>query len=371
MKFECSAQDLVHGLVNATGALCARPAMQILEGVLVRTEEDSVMLMCSDGSLSIRSMVKADIQEPGEVVLPGRLLTEIIRKLPEGTVNFVMNDKMSVTIRCGQSRSTITGMPPEEFPQMKELFHTYALHLPQKKLREMIGKVAFAIAIQESRQALTGCLMEVTRDELRLVGLDGFRLALQRYHDDFVLPDGQDQLKAIIPGRVMNELVHILDDDNGMVTFHIEGGHLMAVANDTTLTTSLLAGEYINYRQILPTAWLSRITVKRKELQDAIERASLIAKEGKNKLIRMCASQDSLKITSNSEMGDVQEDLEAHLEGDAIDIAFNARYINDVVKNMDDECCTLCMNTNVSPCVICPLDGDSYLYLVLPVRVYN
>lgn len=371
MKFECSAQDLVYGLVNATGALSARPAMQILEGVLVHTEDEGVMLTCSDGSLSIRSFVKASVEEHGDVVLPGRLLTDIIRKLPEGTVNFAMNEKMAVTIRCGQSRSTITGLAADEFPQMKELYHTHALHLPQKKLKEMISKVIFAIAIQESRQALTGCLMEVTKDELRLVALDGFRLALQRMHDHFVLPDGQEQMKAIIPGRVMNELTHILEDSDDMATFHMDDTHMMAVINNTTLTTSLLAGDYINYRQILPTAWLSRVTVKRRELQDAIERASLIAKEGKNKLIRMNVTQNSLKITSNSDMGDVQEDLESHLEGEDIDIAFNARYISDVVKNMDEECCTLCMNTNVSPCVICPLDGDDYLYLVLPVRVYN
>ena len=235
----------------------------------------------------------------------------------------------------------------------------------------MISKVTFAIALQESRQALTGCLMEVTSDELRLVGLDGFRLALQRMHDQFVLPDGVDKVTAIIPGRVMNEIAHIMEDDDGMATFHLDSTHLMAVMGDTTLVTSLLAGEYINYRQILPTSWLTRVTVKRRELQDAIERASLMAKEGKNNLIRMKATQDNLKITSMSELGDVLEDLDAHLEGEDIEIAFNARYISDVIKNVDEECCTLCMNTNVSPCVISPLEGDNYLYLVLPVRVYN
>lgn len=371
MKFECSAQDLYYGLQNATRALSSRPAMQILEGVMIMTDEDGLYLTCSDGSLSIKSFVKADIIQAGQVILPGRLLTEIVRKLPEGTVNFSMNEKMAVTIRCGQSRSTLTGVSTNEFPQMKDLTHSFALHFPQKKLRDMISKVTFAIAIQESRQALTGCLMEVTPTELHLVGLDGFRLAMQRYNDNFVLPDDKNEIKAIIPGRVMNELVHIMDGEGEVITFHMDNTHLMAVVGNTTLVTSLLAGEYINYRQILPTAWLSRVTVKRKELQDAIDRASLMAKEGKNNLIRMKCTQGSVTITSNSEMGDVQEDLEAHLEGEDIEIAFNSRYINDVIKNVDEDCCTLCMNTAVSPCVISPMDGDSYLYLVLPVRVYN
>ena len=371
MKFECAAQDLVYGLVNATRALSSRPAMQILEGVLLRTEEDGISILCSDGSLSIKADVKAQVSKPGEVVLPGRLLTEIVRKLPEGTVSFDMNEKMAVTIRCGQSRSTITGMAADEFPQMKDLVNTHAMHFPQKKLKDMISKVTFAIALQESRQALTGCLMEMTPTELRLVGLDGFRLALQVYHDNFVLPEGKTELKAIVPGRVMTELSHIMSDDNSMATFHFDTTHMMAVLGNITLVTSLLAGEYINYRQILPSNWLTRVSVKRKELQEAIERASLMAKEGKNNLIRMKATDGNLKITSNSEMGDVLENLDAHLEGEEIEIAFNSRYISDVIKNVDEECCTLSMNTSVSPCVISPLEGESYLYLVLPVRVYN
>ncbi len=371
MKFECSTQELMIGLVNATRALGTRPAMQILEGVLLKTGENEIFITCTDGSLSIRARVKATISQEGDVVLPGKLLTEIVRKLPEGVVSIQMNDKMVVTLKCCQSRSTITGMPASDFPEMRNLQDTHALQLPQKRLREMISKVVFAIAVQESRQALTGCLMEVTKDELRLVGLDGFRLALQRMHNDFQLPSGKEQLTAIVHGHVMSEMSRIMTDEEVTVSFHMDNTHLMAVMGDTTLVATLLAGEYINYRQILPAAWLTRVTVKTKELQDAIERASLMAREGKNNLIRMNASNDRLKITSMSELGDVLEELDIHLEGEEIDIAFNARYISDVIKNVDDECCTLSMNTNVSPCVICPVEGDEYLYLVLPVRVYN
>ena len=371
MKFECSAQELMVGLVNATRALSTRPAMQILEGVLVKTEENELLITCTDGALSIRTRVKANVMEHGTVVLPGKLFTEIVRKLPEGIVTVQMNEKMAVVVRCLQSRSTLTGMSAAEFPQMKDLVNTHALHLPQKRLKEMISKVTFAIAIQESRQALTGCLMEVSKNEVRLVGLDGFRLALQRMHGDFVLPSGKEDLSAIIPGHVMGEMSRIMNDQEEFVTFHIDATHLMAVMGDTTLVTTLLAGEYINYRQILPAAWITRVTVKKKELQDAVERASLIAREGKNNLIRMNASNNMLTITSMSEMGDALEEMDIILEGDNIDIAFNARYISDVIKNVDDENCTLCMNTNVSPCVISPVEGDQYLYLVLPVRVYH
>ena len=372
MKLQCSAQELITGLVNATRALSPRPATQVLECVKLSTGEEEVLFTCTDGSMTICTTVLAHIEEPGEVLLPGKLLAEIARKLPEGTVKLTVNEKRVAVIRCGSSRSTLTGLPVTDFPKTLDLIHTHALHMPQKRLREMINRVVFAIAAQESRQTLTGCLMEVTREELRLVGLDGFRLALQRMHDQFILPDGVETVKAIIPGHVMGEMSRIMnDDEDSMVTFHMDGTHLMAVIGATTLITSLLAGEYINYRQILPEKWLTRVTVKRAELSDAIERASLMAREGKNNLIRMTASNDVMRITSMSEVGDVLEELNIHLEGEEIEIAFNARYISDVIKNIDDECCMLSMNTNVSPCVVSPVDGDEYLYLVLPVRVAN
>ena len=372
MKLQCSAQDLITGLVNATRALGSRPATQVLEGVKLVTGEDEITLTCTDGSMTICARVRAQVDEPGEVLLPGKLFTEIARKLPEGTVAMSMNEKLVTTIRCASSRSTLTGMPATDFPRTLDIINTHALHVPQKRLREMINRVVFAIAAQESRQTLTGCLMEVTRTELRLIGLDGFRLALQRMHGDFILPDGAATVKAIIPGHVIGEMSRIMsDDDDIMITFHMDNAHLLAIIGDTTLIASLLAGEYINYRQILPEKWLTRITVKRAELCDAIERASLMAREGKNNLVRMTASNDVMRITSMSELGDVLEELNIHLEGEEIEIAFNARYISDVVKNIDDECCMLSMNTNVSPCVVSPVEGDNYLYLVLPVRVAN
>ena len=253
MKLQCSAQELITGLVNATRALSARPATQVLECVKLSTGEEEVLFTCTDGSLTICATVLAHIEEPGEVLLPGKLLAEIARKLPEGTVKLNVNEKRVAVIRCGSSRSTLTGLPVTDFPKTLDLIHTHALHMPQKRLREMINRVVFAIAAQESRQTLTGCLMEVTREELRLVGLDGFRLALQRMHDQFILPDGVETVKAIIPGHVMGEMSRIMnDDEDSMVTFHMDGTHLMAVIGATTLITSLLAGEYINYRLILP-----------------------------------------------------------------------------------------------------------------------
>ena len=371
MRFICSASNLLDGLNSVTRALALRPSKQILEGVLFESAEDGLYLTCTDGNLTIRCQVDAQISQEGQVVLPGKLFTELVRKLPGGDIDIAVNEKLTAFIRCQSSRTTLAGMSPVDFPPIKPIEEGNLLSLPQKNLREMISKVVFAIATDESRQILTGCLLEVTRQECRLVGLDGFRLALQRIHGNFALPEGKEGIEAIIPGRVLNELGKILSDEEKPVFFTIDRTHLKATFGKTELVTVLLAGEYINYKQILPSDWQTRVQVNRDALSNAIERASLMAREGKNNLIRMHIEENVLSITSNAELGDVLEELDILLEGKGLDIAFNARYISDVIKNIEDEELSLRFNSNVSPCVICPSEGDKYIYLVLPVRVFS
>ena len=371
MNFTMNAQDLLEGLNTVTRALTARPAKQILEGVLISAEKNRVMMTCSDGSLVIEYTNAADIQEEGQTVLPGRLFTELIRKMPAGTVSINVTDGRTATIRCMKNRSTLAVMNPAEYPEINHLTSGSRVKIPQKKFKDMINHISFAIATDENRQVLTGCLLEVSRSEARLVALDGFRLAMQKLFQPFELPDNMELVKAIIPGKVINELARILPDDDAFCSLLIDKGRLQCSFGNIQLISTLLAGEYIDYRRILPVEFKTEARANREAVQDAIDRASLMAREGKNNLIKMSFRKDLLKITSNAEMGDIEEEMEAFLNGENIDIAFNARYITDIIRNVTDE--NLCMkfNTNVSPSVVVPQTGDDYIYLILPVRVFQ
>lgn len=371
MLFTMNAQDLLDGLNTVTRALSARPAKPILEGVLLEAGEQGVTMTCSDGSLSIESILTADVQEPGRVVLPGRLFAELARKLPGGNVTIKVGDNYTASIRCMSSRSNLAGMNPAEYPVMPEVNEGTAVQIQQNRLRDMISRVVFAIASDETRQILTGCLLEVQRDEARIVALDGFRLAMQKIFQPFQLPEDRNSLRAVIPGRVLNELSKILLEDETFCTLLFDKTRMQATFGNTRLSTVLLAGEYIDYKKILPPAFKTTAMANRADVQNAIDRASLMAREGKNNLIRMSLNEERLAITSNAEMGDVHEEMDVKLQGDPLDIAFNAKYITDVIRNVTDS--ELCMkfNSNVSPCVFCPADGDNYLYLILPVRVFQ
>ncbi len=371
MIFSMNAQDLLEGLNTVTRALSARPSKQILEGVLISAEDNRVQMTCSDGSLVIEYTNAAAIQEEGQAVLPGRLFTELIRKMPAGTVSISITDNKTASIRCMKNRSNLAIMNAAEYPEIKPLTSGSQVKIPQKKLKDMITRVVFAIATDESRQILTGSLLEVSRNEARMVALDGFRLAMQKLFQPFELPDGTDVVKAIIPGKVLNELARILPDDDAFCTMLFNQSRMQCTFGNIRMSSVLLAGEYIDYRRILPTEFKSEARADRASVQDAIDRASLMAREGKNNLIKMSFRNDVLKITSNAELGDVEEEMEASLIGDPVDIAFNARYITDVIRNVSDDSLCMKFNSSVSPCVVVPQSGDDYIYLILPVRVFQ
>ena len=371
MIFTMNSQDLLEGLNTVTRALSARSPKQILEGILISAEDNRVKMTCSDGSLVIECTNAASIQEEGQTVLPGKLFTELIRKMPVGDVSVSVTDHRTAVIRCMKNRSSLAVMNADEYPEIQGLETGSTVKIPQNRLRDMISRVVFAIATDESRQILTGSLLEVSRSEARLVALDGFRLAMQKLFQPFELPEGVEVVRAIIPGKVLNELARILPDDDAFCTMLFNQSRMQCTFGNIRMSSVLLAGEYIDYRRILPTEFKSEAIANRASVQDAIDRASLMAREGKNNLIRMSFREDMLKISSNAELGDVEEEMEASLNGEPIDIAFNARYITDVIRNVPDKDLCMKFNSSVSPCVVVPQNGSDYLYLILPVRVFQ
>lgn len=368
MRFSSGVAEMVNGLNTVTRAIATRATLPVLEGVLLTTCPEGVRMTCTDIALGVETCVDAIIEEEGGVVLPGKLLAEIMRKLPlEGRVDLRVSEANVATIRAPGSRTTLSGTPSEEYPALPEVGEAKAIQMAQRTLRNMIQKTSFAISTDESRPILTGCLIESDGREMHIVALDGFRLALYRQVFEEVIPT----LTAVVPGKVLNELAKLLEDSEDPVTFLLGKSHLMVDLGATRIIARLLEGEFIKYEQILPKDWLTRVRVSKRDVEAAIERASLMAREGKNNLVKLHIEGENILITSNAELGDVREEVNAACEGKPLDIAFNVRYLSDTLRAIDDEEIIIRFNSNVSPCVICPLEGEQYIYLALPVRVYS
>lgn len=366
MRFACAASDLQNALMVVTKALASKSTLPVLEGVLVEANDEGLRLTCSDSSITIITELPAMVEDTGRIVLPGRLFTEVVRKMPSGEIHAEMKNGSVITLKCLGSRTSITGMDAAQFPQLPMVDSDDELVLPQPMLKDMIQRTSFAIAAEDTRQVLTGCLLDVTGGEVRMVALDGYRLAMRTAR----VSDVNMKLTAIVPGKSLSELGKLLsDDEDSRLTICADKNMMYVNLPSTQIYMRLIDGEFIDYRRILPAGWKSRITVDCGQLKACVDRASLMAREGKNNLIKLEISGDDLAITSNSEIGDVHEQLEVEHEGDDLLIAFNVKYVIDAVRAIDDEQVVLRFNSGVAPCVIAPTEGDSYLYLVLPVRI--
>ena len=366
MRFSCDTNELNASLSTVSRALAQRSPKPILEGILLESCDEGLRIICTDLALGIETTIPATFIEEGRIVLPGKLLCEVVRKLPSGMCDVTVSDRLQTIIRCEKSRTTITGFDPVEYPELPEV-SGHEFEMPQSVLRDMISRTLFAIAVDESRPILTGCLFEIGQQEMRVVALDGFRLALRK--EDIVGP--QEPVSAVVGGKILSDVSKILSDTEEPVAICVSRSHIQMTIGHTRIVARLLEGEFIRYRQILPDEWQTRITVGRTELGSAIDRASLIAREGKNNLVCFKIDGEMLEVTSNSESGDVQEQIAIGTEGKDLTIAFNVRYITDVLKALSDDEIRMRFNSNISPCVVCPTEGDAYLYLVLPVRVFN
>lgn len=370
MHFSANASDINAGMSLVGHALSARPSRPVFEGVLIESADNGIYLTCTDGEMIIRTRVNAMVVDDGCAMMPAKLFGELLRKL-SGEVDIEIDRKFRAEIRAQGSTTSIQGTDAGDFPDVPDVPTAFEITLPQNRLRDAVSRIMFAVSTDETRRILTGCLIEVTPTEARFIGLDGFRLALQRIEGEYVLPEDEQMVTAVPPGRILGEFCRMLGDTDEPVTITCSKARMRVAFDNTECFATLLTGEYINYRQILPTSALSEVKVRRDDLIGAIERASLMAREGKNNLLRITMRDKEMTITANAERGAALETLPVSYPYDEFRIAFNARYLSDVVRNVDtDEMC-MRFNTNVSPCLIAPVDGNQYTYLVLPVRVLN
>lgn len=374
MHFRVQTDDMNRGMSMVVRALSPRPIKQVYDGVFIETADDGLILTCTDGEITIRANVPAIIEKDGSALLPAKLFHDMMRRQPAGEVDVQVDEKGRAKIKSLGTSSSMAGMDAEDFPDVYDVTAENVVLLPSDRMRDAISKVMFAVSTDESRKILTGVLMEVYPEETLFVGLDGFRLALQRIGRTNTLPArSPNRIACVTPGRIMNEISKMLPDDPDVeVKTTFSESHIMVQFDNTRVYATLLTGEFIDYQKILPKSWTTEIAVERSQFSNAIERCSLMAREGKNNLIYLNMQKDAqLEMTANAERGDVHEVLDIGFEGNELEIAFNSRYLLDVIRNIHGERICMCFNSNVSPCMVKPPEGKDYVFLVLPVRIFG
>lgn len=365
MKIKCMKDELLEGINIVQKAVSVKASMPIMEGILVEAI-GRLKLTGNDLEIGIEAYIDADIKEPGSVVLNAKMFGSIINKLPNEEITIEVKSDLMVHIMCGTCKFEIKGLAPQQFPALPQVKEDKSFEVDQKVIKDMIKQTSFAASTDDSRPILTGILVECKDGELTFVAIDGFRMAIRKR-----LLKKDVTLRAVVPSKTLNEIGKILTG-NGTVKISLEKSQIMFEMAACKVVSRLLEGEYINYSSIIQNGCQTYVTVSTKDLLSSIERASLISgMEDKRIPVTFNIQDDKIVITSKTTNGAAREEVKAKIDGNNLETNFNPKYFIDALKAADDEKVSIQLTTNIAPCTINPLEGEEYVYLVLPVRVQS
>lgn len=364
MKISCERMDLEAAISVVQKAIPQKTTHPILEGILVKADDDGIELISNNLEMSIEYKMKANIEERGDVVINSKLFWEIIRRMPGSEVYIEEKDE-NVAMVCNKSKFNIKGNKAESFPMVPGLKKDNSLKVSQSVIKDMIRQTIFCVGEDKNRPVLTGVNIEVKDGILTFVAIDGFRLALKKY----AINDESKNISIIVPGKTLNEIGRILEPVEDEVAVYIEENQAMFDIGNIKIVSRLLEGEYINYESVIPEEYEAKIRVNKKDFLDSIERASILAiNENTRYPIIIKLEIDKMVISTNTPIGSSTDEIAAPTEGNEMEIKFNPRYFIEALRAIEEEYVDVLFSSDIGPCVIKSVDKDTFLYIVLPLR---
>lgn len=366
MKIICSGSDLSDAVGKVIKAVSGRSTNPVLEGIKLKAEQGTLTLTATDLELAIEKSIVADVKIEGETVVPGRLFSEFVRKLNKEQIELSIADGNQLKIRYMQSEGVLQCLPAEEYPEIKQLNDAQSFFIIKNEFKDLVNKVAFSVSSDESRPILKGVLLEIDDVSVTGVALDGYRLA------KCVKPIEKTtaMMSAIVPARCITEIARLLEDSSDPVQISLQRNYMLVDLVHTKITSRLLDGDFINYKQIIPASFDTTVTVPKEQFESGLERAMLLARSEKNNLVRFDVKENVMQLSSTSEAGNITEKIPVKVTGMDIAISFNARYYAELLKFVQSEYIVIKFTNASSPCVVVPTDSpEDFIYLILPVRM--
>lgn len=366
MKLFCEGLDLSDAVLKVIKAASNKTINPVLEGIKLTAVDEELILVCTDGELAMEKRIKAEIREEGEIVVPGKLFAEFVKKLSNEQIELCLCENNQLRIKYTDSQVFIQGMDTKEFPSIKQINNAQFFTINQVDLKDLIEKTIFAVALDDTRPILKGCLFEVSEKEIKSIALDGYRLAVASKK----IVDCSVPTSLIVPGRSLNELSKLLSDENENIRLLVQSNYLMVQVGSTKIITRLLgtASDYINYKQIIPQEFKSEVVVHKSQLEDALDRASILARASNDNSAKFEYKPNLLTLTARADVGNVTEKINIALTGEELTICFDTFFVREALRTVKDEYVKIKFNGPFSPCVICPHTGDEYLFLILPMK---
>lgn len=379
MKVSCLQENLAKGLSIVGRAVSARTTLPVLNNVLIATDKNRLKLAATNLELGITCWIGAKIEEEGATTVPARTLSDLVNSLPPERIEMALNVRnQMLELRCARTEARIKGIDAQEFPLMpsteEELPGAVIAQIRAEDLREMINQVVFAAATDESRPILTGVHVDIQGERITMAAADGFRLSVR--HASLVEPV-QNPIAFVVPARALNELARISADEQNPVAIHVVPGRGQVLFHMTNveLVSQLIEGNFPDYNRIIPKAYSTRLITDTAQFRKACKTADIFARESAHTARLSIAPGDEvspgrLTVTATSaETGDNVGELDAIVEGAGMDIAFNVRYLIDVLDRVDTNQVALELTTPSSPGVIRAVGNENFLHVIMPMHL--
>ncbi|MEK4487566.1 DNA polymerase III subunit beta [Psychrobacillus sp. FSL H8-0484] len=378
MKFEIMRHRLLDALNDVMKAVSSKTTIPILTGIKLEVTEAGLRITGSDSDITIQTFIKAvedgdqviRVMEEGAIVLQARMFNEIVRKLPTSDVEIEVTEKYDTHIRSGKSEFHLIGLEPSEYPLLPDIQDDRHFEIPADLLKSIIRETVFAVSPSENRPVLTGVHWQAKNGELVCVATDSHRLARRKVTLE-QLPE--KEYSVVIPGKSLNELSKIIGDSSEPVQIVMTDQQVLFKTEDVLFYSRLLEGNYPDTSRLIPTEYKTFVTMNGKALFQAIDRASLLAREERNNIVRFSSLEENIvEISSSSpEIGEVEEEIQTtSIEGEQLKISFSAKYMMDALKAFDGQDVTIQFTGAMRPFILNSVKDNEVLQLIVPVRTY-
>jgi len=367
MYIKCTQNDLWNAIQVVQKAVSTRSTLPILSGILFQAKEGKMTLSATNLELSIKYSIPVKVEKEGSVVIPARLVGDIVKNLPEATIEmFLDSSDNQVKLLCQESNFNIKILPPEDFPKFPDFKTNQSCVVGSLDLIEGIKQVIKSTSIDETRPILTGVFLNINNDKLKMVATDSYRLAIKEVD----LKEGlKDKIKVIIPSKTLGELIKIISGEKKCdISLEFTDNQLIFKTNNIILISRLIEGQYPNYQQLLPEEYGVNIDVNKEDFINAVKRVSLFTRD--NSPIKITVKEGVMELNAaSSDLGEAIEKIKVEGVKEDINIAFNPLYLLEGLMSVGGERIIFEVINTVKPGLLRPKKGKNFLYLIMPVRV--
>ena len=355
MKFTVEKRLLNEAVTNLQRAVSSKTSIPALEGILIRSEENRLILTAYDLEIGMQTELPAIISAPGAIILTAKLFAEIVRRSPDEDITIDVDDRNTATITSGVSCFTIIGMDSAEFPELPKITDADTIKMPQELLKSMIRQTLFAVADSTAKPIHQGSLFKIENGNLDVVSVDGYRLALRREAINYA-----NNTEFVVPGKTLSEVLKLLKDSEGEVEICPSRRHILFRIDNYTVISALLEGEFLDYKSALPKDKKTEVTVSTRTMIESVERVSLLITDRLKSPVRCVIGEDTVKLFCTTTMGRATDQISAEISGDQLEIGFNNKYLLDALRAAETDEVRLQLGGPISPMLVLPKEGDAF-----------